>query len=65
MRATFQIEKPHVIDCSMTIIMPLEDWKELQDQLHSKWPSSELASVITSLILQAQKTFEEKGESLR
>jgi len=50
MKATFQVSDPDDIECSVKITMPLRKWRQLRDQLNSKWPSWELSSAISSML---------------
>ena len=57
MRSSFTVENPDKIEFTLTMTMPLKDWKELQDQLKHEWPSIHLTSQINSMIFQAINTF--------
>jgi hypothetical protein len=63
MKARFMIENPDDIEATMKITMSIKDWVELKDQLGDKWPSSDLYSKITDLIIQARKVFYTSNEN--
>lgn len=57
MKARFQLNDPEKMEASMTITMTVQAWIELRDQLQKAWPSSELSSAVSDIILQARKCF--------
>jgi hypothetical protein len=64
MRAKATAEKPDSIEFTVQITMPLGDWKMLKKQLETdKFPSWQLSSKITDIIIQAEKNFYPSLES--
>lgn len=57
MHCTMRPSKPDDIEFELTLNMRLKDWLDLQEQLVNKYPSWELNSKITDMILQAKKVF--------
>jgi len=55
----FSINNPDIIDCNLSITMPLEDWKTLKIQLTNAHPSWKLQNAIERLIEKAEKEFNE------
>jgi len=53
----FKATDPNTIEFSLTMSMPLKDWRGMSDQLSEKWPSSTLASEIQSMVIQAEKVY--------
>lgn len=57
MDAKLRCDKPGDIEYTVTITMKAKDWKDFRDQLENKWPSSEFAYQIDSLLTQANKIY--------
>ena len=62
MRALMRVEKPDEIMVTMELTMSLKDWKELRTQLVDNYPSWELSSKITDLMIQCQEHFYARDE---
>ena len=54
MRGKFKLDNPDEMQASLTITMSVKQWRDLRDQLDSKWPSVRLAGFIGGLIRQAE-----------
>jgi len=61
-RATFRIQNPDEVMATVTVSMPIKQWRELRGQLSDKWPSWDFARVIGDAIRQAEETFYAKTE---
>lgn len=61
-KAVLAAADPESIEMTLTITMPLKDWKALRKQLQDGYPAWKLGSMITSATLKAQEHFEERGE---
>lgn len=57
MRAKFQIENPDDVLATITITLPIRDWRALNKQLKSEWPSWKFGEVVGQAIRQAEKVF--------
>ena len=57
MQTTYKVKDPDKIEFTLTITMSLKDWKELQSQLATNWPSSMLSRDISDVTAKAQKVF--------
>lgn len=57
MRATFKIDSPDSLTATVKMTMTVKEWRELEQQLPTQWPSSRLSSAILSLLRDADKTF--------
>lgn len=62
MKATITALNPDEIELRMCVTMPLKEWKALQAQLSSAWPSWKLSSTIGHLVWKAQQNFETDSE---
>lgn len=60
MRAKFTANRPDEIHFTLSMTMPLIEWRQLQEQLARAWPSSNLSHAITDMVWQATKSFEPK-----
>lgn len=61
-RGTFGLRHVDKIDATMTVTMPIGEWKQIRESLKDKWPDWQFASLITDLISQAEKTFYANAE---
>ncbi len=67
MNAKFKAENPNEIEMTLTVTMPLKEWKRLRDQLEPRnYPSSLFFKKINELVNHAEEHFhplnvEEKG----
>ena len=61
MRTVFSLKQPEKIEATMTITMPLEEWKDLRDQLSDRWPASRFSDQIRDMVAKAEQVF--VGES--
>lgn len=50
MRGTFTIQDPDKITATLTMAATIKEWRELKEQLTSRWPSCDLAMIIGELI---------------
>jgi hypothetical protein len=57
MTAKLQTTNPDEIEFTLTLTMPLRDWRRLQGQLQTDFPSWQLSAEITGMVIQAQKVF--------
>ena len=57
MKARFQSTNPDEIEFSLTVTMPLKEWKEVRRHLQGAWPSWELGQAIADMIITANSTF--------
>lgn len=57
MKARFALDKPDAMEATIHITMTLKQWRELQEQLVNVYPSWELSSVITDVLMQAGLVF--------
>jgi len=58
MKATFRLVDTHQIEATMTITMPVQDWKKLREELSSGYPSLTFGSHIAHLIDKAEGVIE-------
>lgn len=68
LRATFQLTNPDTAEASMTITMPVGDWKALRQQLADtknsmSFPACRLREMVADLIRGAEESFEASHES--
>lgn len=59
MRVVAAATDPDKIEVSLTITMPLAQWKALSDQLPQRHPASELDHRISRIIHQCTRNFHE------
>ena len=64
MLARFSIINPQKIEAKMEIMMTIEEWEQLRDQLENRWPSSRLSLAVSNLLSQAKKVFYVEHEAL-
>lgn len=62
MNASLKIAKPDETEITVTLTMPLSDWKRLRNQLEASpvftaYPSWKMIEVIRDLVLHAETTF--------
>lgn len=57
MRTAFHLKQPEKIEATMTITMPLEDWKALRDELSARWPAAQFSDQIGYMVKQAEQVF--------
>lgn len=60
MKTAFKIEDPNEVSMTLTVTMTLAQWRALQSQLQSKYPSWKLSSAITEMVHQATNVFSAK-----
>ena len=65
MSGSFQIEHPEDIEATLTLTLKMGEWRQIQEQLEDswRWPMSELADTINSLVKQATEKFYPKEEA--
>lgn len=57
MRTVFKLQQPDTIEATMTITMPLNEWKALRTELSGRWPSSRLSDQIDVMVSKAEQIF--------
>ncbi len=58
MRTSFRLDNPDEMEATMTLSMPLKEWKQLKEQIGApRWPSCDFAIAITELIYEASRSF--------
>ena len=57
MKATFRIIETADIEATMTLTMPVSEWKALKNQLPHAWPGYKLSSAIQELVNKVEATF--------
>jgi len=57
MKTHMKATDPNKMEFTLEITMTLKDWRELDDQLSTAYPSWELASRITDMVQQATQHF--------
>lgn len=57
MNVKFTATQPDNIEMTVSLTMPLKNWRLLSQQLSTAWPSSELSMDIDSVVRQALKNF--------
>lgn len=57
MKTVFTLKQPENIEATMTITMPLEDWKVLRDQLIERWPAATFSDQIGVMVSKAEQIF--------
>jgi hypothetical protein len=55
MKTVMRIEKPGLVEVSLTITMPLTDWQRLREQLSNDYPSWGLAQEIGDVVSQLER----------
>lgn len=61
-RAIIRPANPDKIEMTLTITMPLADWKDLRTQMSSAYPSWAFSSAISRLVNHAEEHFREDVE---
>ncbi|KVU48169.1 hypothetical protein WK69_10690 [Burkholderia ubonensis] len=62
MKFEFKILRPDDVPMTLTMTMTLGEWKKLQEQLASTYPSWKLSTTIGEMVRQAITTFGETKE---
>lgn len=57
MKAQFKAESPNEIEMTLTITMPVGEWRALAKVIDSAYPGWQFLGVIRDLILQAEAHF--------
>jgi hypothetical protein len=58
-KASLQAENPSDIEFTLSITMPLRDWKRLRDHLDGDgWPMWEIGSKISGMVRMAEMRFD-------
>lgn len=65
MKAHFRPANADEIEMTLTITMPLKQWRELSFQIANEYPGWQFVGIIRELILCADKHYETPGESER
>jgi hypothetical protein len=63
MKAVFNVENPDDVEFTLTITMPLGEWKRLKDQLANSYPAWKLGHAISDMIRQADTHFHQKTDA--
>ena len=50
MKAKFKIENPETVEMSLTITMPVSDWKRLNAQLATDYPAWKVGRAISDMV---------------
>jgi hypothetical protein len=62
MRARFQIENADQVEATLSVTMPIKDWKRFREQLPSAFPSWEFAAKIVHMIQVAEAKWSDSHE---
>ncbi|WP_321789372.1 hypothetical protein [Burkholderia pyrrocinia] len=62
MKSEFKIQRPEDVPMTLTMTMTLGEWKKLQEQLATIYPSWKLSSNIGAMVRLATTTFAETKE---
>ena len=57
MRSKFGIQKLDEVEATLTMTMTVSEWREVEKQLSTKWPSWKFGEVILEMITSFDKTF--------
>lgn len=57
MKTVFRIERPDDVQMVLTVTMTLGEWRKLQEQLSTSYPSWRLSSAISEMVLEAKSAF--------
>lgn len=64
MKAHAEVNNPGTVEVSITLTMPLADWKVLRGQLEAgKWPSYQLSMAITDVVAKIEGRVYHEPES--
>lgn len=56
MQASIRLTVPESAQATMTVTMTIKEWKEFRAQLVESWPSWKIASAISDVINEAEKS---------
>ncbi|MBN3777401.1 hypothetical protein G3O06_07530 [Burkholderia sp. Ac-20345] len=62
MKSEFKIQRPDAVPMTLTMTMTLGEWKNLQQQLSTTYPSWKLSTNIGEMVRLATTTFAETKE---
>ena len=62
MNATFRLTNPGKCDATMTLTMPMEEWRALMRQLPHEWPSWKFANAIAEMLGKGEQFFYAMGD---
>ncbi|MDF0501575.1 hypothetical protein POK33_12685 [Burkholderia cenocepacia] len=62
MKSEFKIQRPDDVPMTLTMTMTLGEWKKLQEQLATTYPSWKLSTNIGEMVRLATTTFGETKE---
>lgn len=57
MKTYMKAADPDRIEMTLTVTMPLKQWRKLQEQLVSEYPSWDLSGQIADMVTQATRSF--------
>lgn len=57
MKKKMKVTAPDSVDFTLSVTMPLREWRELAGQLSERWPSWELSRAINDMVRQATREF--------
>lgn len=58
-RGTFKATQPDAIEMTLTLTMPLGQWRELRDAQDKKYPGWRFAGLISRMIINAEANYVE------
>lgn len=59
MKAVILISNPDSVELELNLTMTLHDWKRLRAQLVGDYPSWKMSSLISAMVIKAEKQFVE------
>jgi hypothetical protein len=63
MKAILRINDPDSIEFTLTVTMPLREWKRLREQLKHEYPAFKLSDAISEMVKQASIYYSEDKET--
>ena len=60
MTTKLKVENPDAVEMTLTLTMPLGQWRRLKEQLGNAWPAWDVGSAIREMITKAETHFEAK-----
>jgi hypothetical protein len=55
-KASFKIENPEDVDCTLTLTMKVRDWEDLCRCVSSEWPGWKVRGIVRDLVAEARKS---------
>lgn len=62
MKARIAIARPDAVDVTLTVTMPLGQWRALRDSLNTKYPGWAFGDMIGRAITKAEAGFIDEGK---